>query len=224
MKHSQIQTGQHSTELHICQWQAVTGGIVHHVTHGFVAVQDVLDNNVTLKSDTVVHVWKWWPAAAATNHSAQQPTESASLSQSMSAESASLSQSVSAESASLSQSMSAQSRPHASQQSGQQPYQPEGCQLRQGCPGDIGSYSAGEEPGWFPEMEKFTAQVRYLSQLWLHFCGSHDTIAYSARHTLCFITIIILSASPFYSSSASSSSSSLLLSCFAVLIIQDCAG
>lgn len=30
-----------------------------------------------------------------------------------------------------------------------------------GCPGAVGSYSAGEEPGWFPEMERVTAQVCY---------------------------------------------------------------
>lgn len=187
-------------------------GAVHHVTHGFVAVQDVLDNNVTLKSDTVVHIWKWWPTAAATKHSAHQSTESASLSQSLSAESASLSQSISAESASLSQSMSAesarlsqsmsaQSRPHAGQQSGQQPHQPEGCQLRQGCPGDIGSYSAGEEPGWFPEMEKVTAQVLYLSQLWLHlqqqslhnriFCQTHISLHHD-HHLLLFLSALPL--------------------------------
>lgn len=36
---------------------------------------------------------------------------------------------------------------------------PMGCQLSRGCPGEIKSYSADEEPGWFPEMEKVTAKV-----------------------------------------------------------------
>ena len=36
---------------------------------------------------------------------------------------------------------------------------PKGCQLSRGCPGEMRSYSAEEEPGWFPEMEKVTAKV-----------------------------------------------------------------
>lgn len=40
---------------------------------------------------------------------------------------------------------------------------PVGCQLSRGCPGEPRSYSADEEPGWFPEMEKVTAKA----------CGNH---------------------------------------------------
>ncbi|KAL0048809.1 hypothetical protein WJX82_011636 [Trebouxia sp. C0006] len=86
---------------------------------------------------------------------------------------------------------SQQSSRQISQESSQRSHGPTGCQLREGCPGDIGSYSAGEEPGWFPEMEKVTAQGfrALLSSPWYINLGEYagdDWAQYYAVEPLSF--------------------------------------
>lgn len=149
---------------------------------------------MTLKPDTVVHVWKWWPVAtagasggASGGASAQEVRGHAAHAVHALPPDATTGHTVPADSSLRSEPhldpncsqgshedlTQQQSRQQSSQQSNQQFSQqqssqqvsqrgssgPMGCQLSRGCPGEIGSWGAGEEPGWFPEMEKVTAQV-----------------------------------------------------------------
>ena len=185
------------------------------LTLSWLFMQDVLDNNVTLKPDTVVHVWKWWPVATGASTSASAgasageaagasarasarasvrasarasagasagapagPSTGASTGNAVHAVHAMPSDPPPGHAASALSNLRSDQKPgqHGShivsrpltQQPNQQSRQqqplhrasgPVDCQLSMGCPGEVGRYSAGEEPGWFPEMEKVTAQV-----------------------------------------------------------------
>ena len=156
----------------------------------------MLDNNVTLKPDTVVHVWKWWPVNSITaNPDAPQDMMDIQINPGLNSSSIQQSSQQSSQLASQqysqlpSQQSSQQSTQPSntftgsfSQQSQRQSHGPANCQLSKGCPGEVGSYSAGEEPGWFPEMEKVTAQVCALH---LGVCMLHLGLrAFNPRHLL----------------------------------------